>query len=179
MVFGTNKIFPKAATLAPRNKKQPSPVYTDTEELPTVDINAGFANLSLSAAPQAPDVNLTIAHLKLLEAFHSLKQDIGYTDGLFDFWDSRANKHLKEVSKDAILSKIREKRWALYIARAADRFDAWWSTTLCVGNQRLELRDMMRPGFKEAAIIGTPLTWAADMLPPLGKFWHYKSKVCP
>lgn len=41
-----------------------------------------------STIPLAPVAETCIAHLRLLHAFHSLKEDIGYSDGLFGLWDS-------------------------------------------------------------------------------------------
>jgi len=65
-----------------------APAALDT---PSADVlNAAFANLKISEQDNLPfpDANLCLAHLKLLTVFHNLKEDIGYTDGLFDLWDS-------------------------------------------------------------------------------------------
>jgi hypothetical protein len=48
-------------------------------------------------------------------------------------------------NKDETLAKMREERWALYIARAVERFDAWWLHVLVQMEQstRLEGKQMI------------------------------------
>src|SRR5262249_36836054 len=118
------------------------PAYSATSAGATpapVNINAAFEALSLSDGPQNPDANTCLAHLKLLFAIHSLKTDIGYTDGLWGIadasieglTDAQEEKRLKAVNPDermAALSRLREKRWAIFLARAVDRYEAWWTT---------------------------------------------------
>ncbi|TQW05155.1 alpha-ketoglutarate-dependent sulfonate dioxygenase [Cordyceps javanica] len=87
-----------------------------------------------------------LAHLKLLHAFKEMKEDIGYTDGLWGIWDSlvtdgkgpsldsskapsgvaSGERSVDEGTK-MLLSKLREKRWAIFVARAVDRYEAWWN----------------------------------------------------
>lgn len=110
-----------------------------------VEITAGFSNLYLDSKPKDPDADTCLAHLKLLFAIQTLKEDIGYTDGLWNIWDSRPDldfgytadiyppgseirKLTPEDKKKLSLAKIREKRWALFVARAVDRYEAWWSS---------------------------------------------------
>jgi len=105
-----------------------------------VDLAAAFAKLSLPSTAADPDPDTCLAHLKLLFAIQSLKEDIGYTDGLWNIWDTRAEGtevSLAEVQPEppsekergnAVLSKIREKRWALFVARAVERYEAWWNS---------------------------------------------------
>lgn len=112
-----------------------------------VDTTAAFANLSLTSTPSddIPAVDTCLAHLKLLHAIHSMKEDVGYTDGLFGLWDSRAEREAPTLDTKSMpglndtqltnedmtklaLSKLREKRWALYVARAVDRYRDWWKT---------------------------------------------------
>lgn len=166
-------------------ENKPPPGYSAMDPLPEVAIeqlNAGFKNLKIAAFPQAfPDADLCLAHLKLLEAFHSLKEEVGYTDGAFDLWDTRApgseesvagDETATKVRKEA-LSKIREKRWALYVARAVDRFESWWMNVLTPRESqpiRLRTVDMIKPSFEEFPYVGTPQMYTTAMLPPLGKY---------
>ncbi|KAI0015495.1 hypothetical protein F4780DRAFT_773515 [Xylariomycetidae sp. FL0641] len=101
---------------------------------PVDELNSAFATLNLSTADAPLDVDPCLAHLKLLYAFQTLKDDIGYTDGLWQLFDTRAASNLadkdpnlkNETTKE--LAMIREKRWALFIARAVDRYESWWNS---------------------------------------------------
>ncbi|KAJ6783587.1 hypothetical protein PWT90_08463 [Aphanocladium album] len=88
-----------------------------------------------------------LAHLKLLHALQAMKEDVGYTDGLWGIWDSsvmdgkglvidseelesdKEKTQLTEAEgKQMMMSKLREKRWAIFVARAVDRYEAWWNS---------------------------------------------------
>jgi hypothetical protein len=167
------------------NENKPPPGYSAMDPLPQVAIeqlNAGFKNLKISSIPQPfPEVDICIAHLKLLEAFQSLKEEVGYTDGAFDLWDTRAPGTDESVAGDQLatktrneaLSKIREKRWALYVARAVDRFESWWINILTPREGqpiRLRTGDMLTPAFQNFPYTGTPHIYTTSMLPPLGEY---------
>jgi hypothetical protein len=165
------------------NQQQaPPPSYTVTDPAsePTIDeINASFNNLRIDAMPKNfPDNDLAMAHLKLLEAFFTLKEDVGYTDGVFDLWDSRAPEDKEPDANDPgaknarneALSKIREKRWALFVVRAVDRFETWWTNVLCrnENSEMLTQAAMRSPAFGAFPTSGKVQVWTANMLPPLG-----------
>lgn len=148
----------------------PPPAYTTVDESATADLTAAFDQLSLSNAVSDPTVDTCLAHLKLLFAIQSMKEEVGYTDGLWGLWDSLAgplnhlehtyadkkqtpsdskkplDKNLLEDADNAAkktlenLSKIREKRWALFLARATQRYEAWWKSL--PGSQPLTEKDM-------------------------------------
>ena len=102
------------------------------------DYTAGFANLSISDAPTSdiPSVNETIAHLKTLECFSRLRQSIASTDGLFGIENAtiveiaRTSSLANGEGADELLPRLAEKRWAVYITRAVDRFHAWISAAV-------------------------------------------------
>lgn len=104
------------------------------------DYTAGFASLSISDGPslEDPQVNETIAHLKTLECFYRLKQKIASTDGLFGIDNSKIVDIARSSSLDngdgakELLPKLAEKRWAIYVSRAVDRFHAWISVAVPV-----------------------------------------------
>ncbi|EEY23844.1 conserved hypothetical protein [Verticillium alfalfae VaMs.102] len=146
----------------------------------TRDITAAFASLKLSTQNN-PDVDSCLAHLKLLHAIQTLKEEIGYTDGLWDIWDHRAGPKLDDAAGSSavsdqlhILSIIREKRWALYLARAVDRYEAWWTS---LPNDSLTEKDMETKGspkyerFPEGSV---DFPWTQDNLPPIDvlMIWH-------
>ncbi len=104
------------------------PGYDEGNILDPPDITAGFGNLSLDQKSQDdfPSSEEVIAHLKLLECFYRLRQQIGSTDGLFGINNSVVTSHAPEGDQAAeLLAKVAERRWAVYLARAVDRFDAW------------------------------------------------------
>lgn len=155
-----------------------------------LDLTASFANLRVDSSPHDPDPDTCLVHLKLLFAFQNLKDDIGYTDGIFGIWDSRAdcnivvaeNGDLEEhpyteggdADADAqerrkSLSVVREKRWALFVARAVDRYESWWNTV--TGERPLVESDMNARdslAFSNFPLIEESSYWEKRSLPPLG-----------
>lgn len=150
--------------LSSDNSSRP-PSYTHAP----VDITANFVKLNLESKSTKPTVDQCIAHLKLLEAFHQLREDIATTDGLFGIQDELATKVIRQ---DEALAKVREKRWAVYVARAADRFERWWATCVPSTQQALRQSDVASKGnFDRIASVGRPMK-IID-LPPLGRFSRY------
>ncbi|KAM0796411.1 hypothetical protein BDR22DRAFT_893265 [Usnea florida] len=117
----------------------PPPSYSaSTSQEPPIDICSAFANLNLNqnATPaQKPTPDQCLAHLKLLEAFHSLREDISQQDGLFGISDDFATADT-EQERAQLLAKIREKRWQVYVSKASKRFEAWWETCIMPNAQR-------------------------------------------
>ncbi|KAM3502296.1 hypothetical protein MY11210_009107 [Beauveria gryllotalpidicola] len=87
-----------------------------------------------------------LAHLKLRHAIQAIKEDVGSTDSLWGIRDSlvsdgkgislEASKLAPQMKpaqttsdeeKKMMLSKLRGKRWAIFLARAVDRYEAWWN----------------------------------------------------
>lgn len=136
------------------------------------ELNAAFSSLNLPTVVTKVDADTCLAHLKLLFAFHSLKEDIGYSDGLFQISDSRAF-HSSGAAKDKdfdpipALAKLREKRWALYVARAVDRYEAWWNSFAL---DPLVASDLHGSSAKYSGFANgdKAQNWGPEMLPPLG-----------
>jgi hypothetical protein len=167
---------PFTQTAASSSDQPPTYTAQDTNaDAPSAaDLSSAFASLDLSSTlPPFPTPDTCLAHLKLLHTFQALKQDIGYTDGLFGIWDAKAERAEK---RDETLSKLREKRWMLYVARAVERFQAWWTGFLCPldDSKRLECKeiDPRNMRFVKFAERGTPMTWTRGMLPPLGMLYY-------
>ena len=114
------------------NQLPPPPAYS----LDPPDITAAFANLNLEDTDK-PTPGRCIAHLKLLEAFHQLRCDVATNDGLFGIKDEFAPPGLSEQKHAETLLKIREKRWAIYVAKAAGRFEKWWRVCVEPGAEML------------------------------------------
>ncbi|GKT82468.1 alpha-ketoglutarate-dependent sulfonate dioxygenase [Colletotrichum tofieldiae] len=185
------------ATL-PASASAPPPAYgaaPDTHPSGPQDLSAALGALNLDASPPGtdprddPNEDTCLAHLRLLTAFHRLKSETGYRDGLWEIWDSRAqvsnassatsssNSKAAAAAADGgagslntdVLVKLREKRWAVYVGRAADRYAAWWRSF--VPDMLLE-SDMVEPSEERKDRYGgfpgsEPMVWNADMLPPL------------
>lgn len=85
----------------------PPPSYDGSYDASAPDITAGFSGLTFGQRPSAkPTRDQCIAHLKLLECFHELRETIATTDCLVP-------SYLDERGHAALLTKIREKRWAI------------------------------------------------------------------
>jgi hypothetical protein len=136
----------------------------------TSDLTAAFSNLTLHLQSPKPTPDQCIAHLKLLEAFHQLREDVATTDGLFGINDSLVPAHgLSEPQRIDALRKIREKRWAVYVARAAARFERWWERSVEPG--AVMIRQNMLDVGNSLGVEGTgekSLSFSKDHLPPLG-----------
>jgi len=121
-------------TAKPPSNNDPAINTVDDSEPTDLDLTAAFANLPIPLRPTNPSVETCLAHLKLLFAFQALREEVGYTDGLFGLWDARvlAGGGQQGPGRDRErlerLGLVREKRWALYVARAVDRYATWWRT---------------------------------------------------
>lgn len=181
-----NDVYPDEKTMPPPgalpSQKDAPPTYAAVDpstgpEPTATDLNAAFSNLKLEEAGSLdfPDADQCLAHLKLLSAIHNLKEDVGYSDGIFGLWDSRCEQ---ETQKDKALATIREKRWALYVARAVERFEAWWLGVLCKRelSNRLTQNEMVsnNPDYAQFMERGRQQKWTSAMLPPLDVLmvWH-------
>ena len=148
------------------SKNSPPPSYAEHDSSVS-DTTAAFSNLNLDAS-HTPTADQCIAHLKLLEAFHQLREDIALKDGLFGICDNFADTKVTAQEKAELLVKIREKRWAVYVARAARRFQEWWRE--CIEPNAQMLKQIEIPAtFRQQLHIGTRLDFDCDNLPPLGK----------
>lgn len=173
-------------------------VIDDLADEAVENVNAAFLNLSFeSSITDHLDIryglseDACLAHLKLLHAIQSMKEEVGYTDGLWNLWNDRGRWALDDLRADADWSMIRklekanaktvtkaghsricEKRWALFVARAIDRYETWWK--LLGENVMLTEEDMADPDsdkFKKFPI-SRRLIWVERILPPLGKNIH-------
>jgi hypothetical protein len=144
-------------------------------------LNSAFSSLNLPQIAYEVTPDTCLAHLKLLFAFQSLKETIGYTDGLWEIYDSRLFPNRKNgagASEKAEglddqtkknLALLREKRWAIYVTRAVDRYESWWHS---VPKNPLTEDDMSEESDKYTHFTReTPsaFSWNGDILPPLGK----------
>ena len=163
------------AASAPPPKASPPPEYTEDAG---PDITASFAQLNLSQSSEAPSSDECIAHLKLLEAFSQLREDIGCCDGLYGLSNSLVAEDTEPELKSQLFAKMREKRWAIYVTIAAMRFEAWWRTMPSINGSMLTGVQYTAPGFKGAANTAVPLNFRREHLPPLGEcFWYQLHEI--
>ncbi|KAI1374192.1 hypothetical protein F4677DRAFT_172911 [Hypoxylon crocopeplum] len=149
------------------------------------ELNSAFSSLTLSSWTAGVTPDTCLAHLKLLAAFQNLKEDVGYTDGLWGLYDSRILSQRDKQSKAVEnglklddetgkrLAGLREKRWALFVARAVDRYEAWWSKL----SKTYLTQDNMQSNsdrYNTFTYKSVPLEWAENILPPLDVLmvWH-------
>lgn len=144
---------------------------TEKKKAPAENITEAFSSLHLTdEALDLPNAETCLAHLKLLYAFRVLREDVGYTDGLWGVADPEEDPKAPEVPP-AVLSRLREKRWAVYLARAVDRYEAWWAS---LGGRELTIGDMEVEGSAAYGKFpfggdGDGMVWDDNMLMPLGK----------
>lgn len=153
------------------------PTYVEVDD--DTNLSSAFDKLSLSNSPSDPTPETCLAHLKLLFAIQGMKENVGYTDGLWGLWDSCAGpldqsaQSVERKMQDQqlqILSQLREKRWALFVARAVERYRAWWTL---FGGRPLREEDMMvqnSTAYVEfpGSVGSEEIEWREEMLPPLG-----------
>lgn len=144
------------------------------------NLTAAFANLDLKVARIEPTKDRCIAHLKLLEALHQLREDIATTDGLFGIKDSFVPAHLPQREQAAVLLKIREKRWAVYVAKAASRFETWWEKSIQPDARMLRQGDIDSGAWKgnDVGRGEDVLPFSPENLPPLGELLNSTAVVC-
>lgn len=104
--------------------------------------------------PETITVQECVSHLKLLAAIGRLRHDISTSDGLFGIQDSEAGEFSGD-KRNLATARIREKRWAVYVSKAVDRFMAWWEKGVPAGEETAEI------------------SWTPDTLPPLGEIRIY------
>lgn len=156
----------------PPKDESPPPAYSarapENASAEPPDITAAFSKLNLNFTEQAtPDQCL--AHLKLLETFHQLREDVATRDGLFGIRDSFLPTCKDEKERAQRLMQIREKRWAVYVTKAAQRFEKWWTLGVQPNANPLNLDQLQDPStYDFTRRQNEGVHWHADRLPPIG-----------
>ena len=144
------------------------PSYTEEEQLL---LNFPKLNLSDTKALANPTRMVTrdqcVAHLKFLAVLADLRDSVSNNDGLFGITDNQAeNIHW---ARDEARARIREKRWAVYTARAVERYQKWFFTCLPMSRPHVTLSDLEDASYEGILNCETMVVWNEDNLPPLGK----------
>ncbi|ETS75765.1 hypothetical protein PFICI_12709 [Pestalotiopsis fici W106-1] len=147
-------------------------------------LHIDFTSLDLEASNKAsfPTADACLIHLRLLYAIEILKTKIGHTNGLWDIWDQLRTDSTSDASNahhsnGSITAKLCEKRWAIYVARAVDRYEAWWKSFV---PDMLKEADMLEKGtdkttkYEGFTVLEDAIEWTAEMIPPIDVLivWH-------
>ncbi|CAH0036551.1 unnamed protein product [Clonostachys solani] len=123
--------------------------------------------------PQQP--RTCIIHLRLLYAFRGLALRIGYQDGLFGIEDGRSKKvGINSEETERGESKLREKRWAVYLARAVHRYETWWKTLGGIPLQEIDMELVDCGRYDRFPEVDIPMRMEWHELVPLDVLliWH-------
>ncbi|KAL9034284.1 MAG: hypothetical protein Q9180_005493, partial [Flavoplaca navasiana] len=113
---------------------EPGPEHDSIAE-PNAEFSPMLANLSgmsLATLTVPPTPDQCLAHLKLLEAFHRLRENIATTNGLYGIHDHFVKYVYPDEGSDKeraqLLLQLREKRWAIYVTNAERRYAVWFES---------------------------------------------------
>jgi len=67
-----------------------------------------------------------MAHLKFMMLIADLRDTIARSDGIYGLWDSAIPTGTEEMYQRGT-ALMREKRWAVFVTKAVDRFEAWYT----------------------------------------------------
>ncbi|KAH8423186.1 uncharacterized protein LDX57_000940 [Aspergillus melleus] len=149
------------------------PSYDQIDEQPGADIPP--LNLSSSAGP-AVYTTVTqdecIAHLKFLAALADLRDSIAGIKDLFCIHDP--NPSVFEQVIDEARARVKEKRWAVYTARAVERYTVWWKTCVAKTHPTISVKDFESKSYNTITENHQRLGWSPETLPPLDVLmvWH-------
>ncbi|KAJ5808189.1 hypothetical protein N7474_009458 [Penicillium riverlandense] len=139
-------------------------------ELPRLDLTRQLRDPLFYAV----STDQVVAHLKLLTVLADLRDTISNKDGLFGISDAAAEL-LSEEAKAEAQARIREKRWAVYTARAVDRYTKWWQVGLPSSHAPFTMTDVEREDYENQTTRCTTLVaWDVSNLPPIDVLmvWH-------
>lgn len=164
----------------------PPPPYTEEEEAAQKQFHDQLAertsNLSLDEPEGSffPTADQAYVHLKLLHAISTLRKEISEHDGLFQLHNQdvldglvKSGRGSDSDTEKQLLAKLAEKRWAIYVARAADRFAVWWEKWRAMTDARtLTMEATRRSNVKDGDWMnghGKRISLTQANLPPLGE----------
>lgn len=117
-------------------------------------------------------VKSSLVHLRLLYAFRRLRLQIGHQDGLWGIHDDRLDDQTPPLTLDERnqgLARIKEKRWAIYLARAVHRYDAWWKAMNPKPLTEAETESTESARYAKFPQKSVPLDFTEENMMPLGE----------
>ncbi|KAJ5389971.1 uncharacterized protein N7496_001039 [Penicillium cataractarum] len=124
-------------------------------------------DVPVSETTQTVSRDQVVAHLKFLAVLGDLRDFVSNSDGLFGLFDSAADKYPDSVNEARV--RIREKRWAVYTARAVDRYQKWWSACLPMSRSVVRMQDLSSATYETIVNCDTKVLWSVDNMPPIGE----------
>ncbi|KAL3450632.1 hypothetical protein BJX65DRAFT_304804 [Aspergillus insuetus] len=154
-----------------RSDNSPPTYAQTTEQLAAIPA----LSLSQDAGP-AKYTTIThfecIAHLKFLAALSDLRDTITSLPNLYDIPDPSARQFSTQINEAWAL--VKEKRWAVYTAKAVQRYTTWWNHSLPASRPRPSVHQFTSSVYEDVTVCNDPMSWTRDMLPPLDVLmvWH-------
>ncbi|CAG8888594.1 unnamed protein product [Penicillium egyptiacum] len=170
-----SKEAPHKSEVIGQSSSERPPSYSDNQveqpplELPQLDLGSHLSSSTTVTRDQC------IAHLKFLAVLADLRDTISSDDGLFGIHDADAERRQRYPDElNEARARIREKRWAVYTARAVDRYTKWWSIGLPQSRPMATIDDLESTDYENILICDTIVAWDTDNLPPLDilMVWH-------
>ncbi|CAG7984985.1 unnamed protein product [Penicillium nalgiovense] len=157
-----------------KSSERPPPYSADQVEqpplvLPQLDLSSHLSSSTTVTRDQC------IVHLKFLAVLADLRDTISSDDGLFGIHDAVAEEIQRFPDRmNEARARIREKRWAVYTARAVDRYTKWWSEGLPRSRPMATVNDLESMNYENILVCDTVVAWDTDTLPPLDilMVWH-------
>ncbi|KAA8647342.1 uncharacterized protein ATNIH1004_006034 [Aspergillus tanneri] len=136
--------------------------------IPPLDLSSNAGSPSHTTVTQ----DECIAHLKFLAALADLRETVANIQDLFCIYDP--NPRVFDQLIDEARARVKEKRWAVYTARAVERYTAWWKTCIPSSHSRITIQDFRSSSYGAITEWAKPLSWSQGMLPPLDVLmvWH-------
>ncbi|KAN0069638.1 Protein of unknown function (DUF1399) domain containing protein [Elaphomyces granulatus] len=169
---------PKDRPAEETDKADLPPSYEQVEdsssEIPLLDLKKDLG----SSHTTTVSVDHCIVHLKFLAAIADLRDTVANIDTLFKINDSQAEVFKTQEDQCRALARIKEKRWAVYVARAVDRYITWWNhcvetdshlptVTELHDPQKNSMKCDSKMGFQNAMPpLDVMMVWHAHMLNP-------------
>ncbi|KAL4781689.1 hypothetical protein BJX76DRAFT_359636 [Aspergillus varians] len=144
---------------------------TDSDQFPKIPP----LNLAQNAGP-AEYTTVThyecIAHLKFLAALSDLRDTVTSNPDLFPIPDPTSEEFGSHINEAWAL--VKEKRWAVYTAKAVERYAAWWHACIPASRPPPTVQDLPSAEYEDITACDSPLSWTPDELPPLDVLmvWH-------
>ncbi|EIT78554.1 hypothetical protein AO1008_09664 [Aspergillus oryzae 100-8] len=113
-----------------------------------------------------------IAHLKFLAALADLRDNITNINPLFQINDP--DPAIFGDSTNEAFARVKEKRWAVYTARAVDRYTTWWQECIQSPDRAPKLHDLEDDSYDSITEHHKPYNWSPKTMPPLDilMVWH-------
>ncbi|CAG7921369.1 unnamed protein product [Penicillium olsonii] len=153
--------------------ERPPSYSAEQAEQPPLELKLNLGSIPSSSATVTRDQ--CVAHLKFLAVLADLRDSISGEDGLFGIFDSEAERFPDSLNEAR--ARIREKRWAVYVARAVHRYTTWWSVGLPRSRQMATIADLESAEYGDIVRCDTLVAWSQENLPPLDilMVWHSHS----